>query len=81
MIKGVGRRVILLNNTESELFDQAIFILKQEKIASRQDIIKECERMINQNIKVKKCAAVNKWKVGFFILLFIVFLLGIYCVF
>ena len=40
MIKGVGRRIILLNNTESDLFDQAIFILKQEKIASNQDIIK-----------------------------------------
>ncbi len=69
MIKGVGRRIILLNNTESELFEQAIFILRQQKSASNQDIIKECERMINQNIRVNKSVAINKWKIGFFILL------------
>ena len=79
MIKGVGRRIILLNNTESDLFDQAIFILKQEKIASNQDIIKECERMINQNIRVKKNSGTNRWKAGFFILLSVVIPLSIYC--
>ena len=80
MIKGVGRRIILLNNTESDLFDQAIFILKQEKNASNQDIIKECERMINQNIRVRKNPSVNKWKAGFFILLSTMIPLSIYCI-
>lgn len=47
MIRGIGKRVVVLKNTDSELFEEAIFIIKNEKNKSQKDILTECERIIN----------------------------------
>ena len=78
MIKGVGKQIILLNNTESDLFEQAIFILRSGGKPPYQDVVKECERMINLHIRAKRPSpSRNWWKIGFFLLLFVVVLLSV----
>ena len=52
MIKGCEKRVVWLRNTESELFDQAYFILSEsayEKKRSEGDIVAEAKRIIAQS--------------------------------
>lgn len=49
MIKGCEKRVVWLRNTESEVFDQAYFILSEsayEKKHSETDIVAEAKRII-----------------------------------
>lgn len=80
MIKGVGKQIVLLNNTDSEIFEQAIFILKSGGKVPYQDVVKECERMMNSHIRAKKPGtAHNWWKIGFFILLPLVLILTVIC--
>ncbi len=81
MIKGVGKQIILLNNTESDIFEQAIFILRSGGKVPYQDVVKECEKMMNSHIKAKRAGvACNWWRIGFFILLAAVIILGIICI-
>ena len=80
MIKGVGKQIILLNNTENEFFEQAIFILRSGEKIVYKDVVKECEKMMNSHIREKRGKPVrNWWKVGFFLLLITVVVLCIYC--
>ncbi len=68
MIKGIGKRIVLLNNTDSELFEQAIFILKNDNQVRHKDMVKECERMMNQNLHNSSDRdRVRRWKIRFFI--------------
>lgn len=70
MIKGIGKQIVLLTNTDSDIFEQAIFILRSGSKVSSQDVVKECERIMNSYIKSKKARpSHNWWKVGFFLLL------------
>ena len=49
MIKGCEKRVVWLRNTESEVFDQAYFILSEsayEKNHNEGDIVAEAKRII-----------------------------------
>lgn len=81
MIKGVGKQIVLLTNTDSDIFEQAIFILRSGGKVSSQDVVKECERMINSYIKGKKVhSSRNWWKIGFFIILIVAVVLTIICV-
>ena len=51
MIKGCEKRVVWLRNTDSEVFDQAYFILSDaayEKKKSEGDIVSEAKRIIGQ---------------------------------
>ena len=51
MIKGCEKRVVWLRNTESEIFEQAYFILSEsayEKKKSEGDIVTEAKRIIGQ---------------------------------
>ena len=76
MIKGIGKQIILLNNTESEVFEQAIFILRSEGKMPYKDIVKECERMMNHHIRPNRAEKVrNGWKIVFFLLLILTLLL------
>ena len=52
MIKGIGKQIILMNNTESEVFEQAIFILRSQEKMPYKSIVKECERMMNNHIRL-----------------------------
>ncbi len=81
MIKGVGRQIVLLSNTESEIFEQAIFILRRSGNIPHNDMVKECERIINTHIRTHRQIKMrNYWKIGFFAMCGISLLLGILCI-
>ena len=49
MVKGISRQVIMVQNPDPELFEQAIFILKDEAIApgvTDELLLKEAKRLI-----------------------------------
>ncbi|MBQ8894171.1 MAG: hypothetical protein IJ043_07155 [Clostridia bacterium] len=80
MIKGVGKQIVLLNNTDSDIFEQAIFILRSGDKVQYKDVVKECERMMNHHIKAQKePPAHNWWKIGFFASLALVAILILIC--
>ena len=80
MIKGIGKQVVLLNNTDSEIFEQAIFILRRNNKIPHNDLVKECERMINTHIKLNKRGKEHDfWKIGFFAMSGVSLILGIFC--
>ena len=48
MVKGISRQVIMVQNPDPELFEQAIFILKDEAIArgvTDEQLLKEARRL------------------------------------
>ncbi len=51
MLKGCERRMIKIENTESELFESAYFIIRQNaqlpKKKRREDMLREAERIVN----------------------------------
>ena len=70
MIKGVGKKIIMLNNTDSEMFEQAIFILRPEGKTPYKNIVKECERMMNCHLSPNRDRnSKNGWRIAFFALL------------
>ena len=52
MIKGIGKRVVVLTDPSSKVYEQAIFILKQEApdAPCDKDMLSEAERIINAHI-------------------------------
>ena len=47
MVKGISRQVIVVQSPEQKLFEQAIFILKEDaKPVSDEALLKEAERVI-----------------------------------
>ena len=51
MVKGVSKQVIVVQNPDRDLFDQAIFILKDsasEKAISEEDLLKEARQAIRE---------------------------------
>ena len=80
MIKGIGKQVVLLNNTDSDIFEQAIFILRRNNKIPHTDMVKECERMINTHIRLnKRVKERNFWKIGFFAMSGLALIFGILC--
>ena len=48
MVKGISRRVILVHSPEPQLFEQAIFILKDNaEVVTDEQLLKEAKRIIN----------------------------------
>lgn len=57
MVKGVSRQVIVVQAPGEELFDQAIFILKNEAVGkgvSNEMLLKQAQRAINGGGERKK---------------------------
>ena len=49
MVKGISKQVIVVQSPDKELFDQAIFILKDEVVETgitEEDLLKEAESLI-----------------------------------
>ena len=47
MVKGISRQVILVHSPDRELFEQAIFILKEDaREVTEEQLLKEAERVI-----------------------------------
>lgn len=55
MIKGLSRRVIIVNSPDPQLFDKAIFIIKDDvflkKNVSQEDILKEAQKIADDYVK------------------------------
>lgn len=55
MIKGCERRMIKIENTESDLFESAYFIIKQNaqlpKKKRRDDMLREAARIVNDKME------------------------------
>lgn len=57
MVKGVSKQVIVVSSPDRELFDQAIFILRDEAVGqgvTEERLLKEAERAINTPSKKPK---------------------------
>lgn len=55
MVKGISRQVILVHSPETDIFEQAIFILKDNADAMTDEILlKEARRIINSPKKRHK---------------------------
>ncbi|MBR5783103.1 MAG: hypothetical protein IKY33_02630 [Clostridia bacterium] len=52
MIKGIGKRVVVLTDPNSKIYEQAIFILRQDRpdIPCDRSMLDEAERIINTHI-------------------------------
>lgn len=52
MIKGIGKRVVVLTDPTSKIYEQAIFILKQDspEAPCDRDMLAEAERIINAHV-------------------------------
>ena len=52
MIKGIGKRVVVLTDPTSKIYEQAIFILRQDTpdTPCDRDMLAEAERIINAHI-------------------------------
>ena len=47
MVKGISRQVIVVHSPDPKLFDQAIFILKEDaKLVSDEALLKEADKLI-----------------------------------
>ena len=57
MVKGVSRQVIVVHSPDPKLFDQAIFILKDEAVGqgiTEEALLKEAQQVIRSPQKKKK---------------------------
>ena len=54
MVKGISRQVILVHSPDTQLFEQAIFILKENSDGITDDmLLREAKRIINAPAKRK----------------------------
>lgn len=57
MVKGISKQVIVVQSPDRDLFDQAIFILKDEAVGqgiTEELLLKEAQRTINSPVKKVK---------------------------
>ncbi len=68
--KGCEKRMIMIKNTGSELFEEAYFILNNKKAqnTSRTDMVKEANRIISENSIIPQSKEKQKNPLFFYIL-------------
>lgn len=77
MVKGISKQVILVHGPDTELFEQAIFILKDNARGITEDVLlKEAKRMINTPKKRKRFSG-PVWACGGALLTGIIWLFSI----
>ena len=55
MVKGISRQVIVVQSPDPKLFEQAIFILKDNAVGvSDEELLKEAKVLLHSNRKKKK---------------------------
>ena len=58
MVKGISRQVIVVQSPDPKLFEQAIFILKDDAVGkagvTEEMLLKEANRIINRPVTSKK---------------------------
>ena len=64
MVKGISRQIILVHSPDKKLFEQAIFILRDDaKEVTEEELLKEAERAIRfPQVKKKWCGLL--WAAG-----------------
>ena len=56
MVKGCERRVVYLKNTDSAVFEEAFFVMKDaktEKPPSSMEMVREANRILSENMTVE----------------------------
>ena len=55
MVKGLSRRVVVVKSPDSKIFEEAIFIVREDVLCSggrsRSDILREAERVADSYVK------------------------------
>ncbi len=55
MVKGVSRRVIMVKSPDPKIFEEAIFIVKEDVLkkggTSARDVLREAQRVANEYVK------------------------------
>lgn len=78
MVKGISRQVILVQSPDTELFEQAIFILKNNADSiSDEQLLNEAKRIINSPKKNRKLSG-PAWACGGAIVTGIIWLITIF---
>lgn len=78
MVKGISRQVILVHSPETEMFEQAIFILKENAdTVTDEMLLREAKRIIN-NPRKKRLHSGPVWACGGAILTGIAWLITIF---
>ena len=78
MVKGISRQVILVQSPDTELFEQAIFILKNNADSiSDEQLLNEAKRIINSPKKNRKLSG-TAWACGGAIVTGIIWLITIF---
>jgi len=57
MVKGISKQVIVVQSPDKELFDQAIFILKDEAVSqgvTEELLLKEAQKAVNSSSKKRQ---------------------------
>ena len=68
MLKGCQKKIIFLKDTESNLFEEAYFVIKPEfQNKSEEDIIAEATKIANGGFVEKKLSKRNRGALGFFL--------------
>lgn len=79
MVKGVSRQVIVVHSPDPKLFDQAIFILKDEAVSqgiTEEALLKEAQHVIHGPQKKRKLYLYGPvWACGGAVMIGIVWLL------
>lgn len=58
MVKGISRQVILVENPDPKLFEQAIFILKEEAVlqgVTDEQLLREAKRLMHRPGQASPC--------------------------
>lgn len=80
MVKGISRQVIVVHSPDPKLFDQAIFILKDEAVGkgvTEEALLKEARHVVNHPPKKRKLALYGPaWACGGAVMTGIVWLLS-----
>lgn len=49
LLKGIGKQVVVIKKTDSEMIEEAIFIIKDNITYSKPDILSECKKIIRES--------------------------------
>lgn len=56
MIKGAQRRMVIIKTEQSELFEQAYFVVRRDAAVERFDMVEEANRIIDScGVNKKRC--------------------------
>lgn len=64
VVKGVSKRVIVVKSPDQDIFDEAIFIVKEDILqksgVSQRDVLREAQRVANEYVRKNVSGKVSK---------------------